>query len=288
MIYLGLSPAQKQVEIERYAETHGIARIVVLSPPALSFSVQAGDIPIQQVAYAEIIEYATYYPLMQALDSHSLLVINECLRVQNRYDLTYNCIRNYVTQTPHRLIFQTLPIVSSREDIMVLHDWERGERYLREPFSENALEGIAIQGQRLPIRIEAQTVSAPAGMHDQYAALKTELASQLRASRKTPLEVLPRKLYKVGRPARLAKSPSLPALSTFTQKGKSLGYGLAPALSTVVDLPLSFAEFNEYIARTSQHEFNVIGTDLKADQWFAGRYAAWQEELAHAYATTHL
>ena len=71
----------------------------------------------------EIIQYKFYYRLLQEIGKDTLLVVNECLRMQNRYDLTYNCLRLFLQQTPHALVFQYLPIIDTIADFMVLFDF---------------------------------------------------------------------------------------------------------------------------------------------------------------------
>ena len=58
------------------------------------------------IEWADIIEYRYYYRLLQEIGSKTLVVVNECLRTQARHDLTYNCMRLFLNQTDHRLIFQ--------------------------------------------------------------------------------------------------------------------------------------------------------------------------------------
>ena len=98
MIYLGLSSTQKLEVVEQYCLNNSIQRIVVLTPPKFSFNLNI-PIPHEHVFWGEsglgvkneLVQYKFYYRLIQEIDHSTLLVINECLRTQNRHDLTYIC-----------------------------------------------------------------------------------------------------------------------------------------------------------------------------------------------------
>jgi hypothetical protein len=69
------------------------------------------------IEYNELIECRTFYRLLQEIDQRTLVVLNECLRNQNRYDLTFNCIRHFLRQTSHHLIFQ-YAIIEQPSDLL--------------------------------------------------------------------------------------------------------------------------------------------------------------------------
>ena len=54
------------------------------------------------------------------MDKRTLLIIDEIFKVDDRKDLTCNCVRNYLKQTDHQIIFQRFPIVKNKEDFLVL------------------------------------------------------------------------------------------------------------------------------------------------------------------------
>lgn len=88
----------------------------------------------ENIKFSDTIMYKYFYRLLQEINKDSLIVLNECLKKQNRYDLTYNCIRRYMLQTDHRLIFNYFPIVKEQEDFMILYDMLQNNPFLKEPY----------------------------------------------------------------------------------------------------------------------------------------------------------
>lgn len=88
----------------------------------------------ENIKFSDTIMYKYFYRLLQEINKDSLIVLNECLKKQNRYDLTYNCIRRYMLQTDHRLIFNYFPIIKEQEDFMILYDMLQNNPFLKEPY----------------------------------------------------------------------------------------------------------------------------------------------------------
>lgn len=146
--------------------------------------------------------YVTFYRLLQEIDDHTLIVLNECLRTQNRYDLSYNCIRNYLNQTTHRLIFQQLPQIDTHEDFMILFDFDTHSRWKRERFDVNlVLDNAEIAMRPLSIRFNRIDVPTSQVTQEKYAVERERLFSKLGA--KDP-HTLPRNLHLIGGKDKLA------------------------------------------------------------------------------------
>ena len=94
MIRLGLSDDEKRACVARYRSEHGIGKVFILSPARFVFACEDSE----QIEWAQIIQYRHFYRLLQEIDRSTLVVVNECLRTQNRSDLTYNCIRHFLQQ----------------------------------------------------------------------------------------------------------------------------------------------------------------------------------------------
>jgi len=121
MIRLGYDDAAKDATITAYCAAHAIRKVFVLSPAKFRFSCST---PHEIVEWADIIEYRFYYRLLREIDQSTLIVINECLRTQNRHELAYNCIPLFLQQTGHQVVFQYLPLIESPEDFMILFDFD--------------------------------------------------------------------------------------------------------------------------------------------------------------------
>lgn len=292
MIYLGLSSTQKLEVVEQYCLNNSIQRIVVLTPPKFSVNLNI-PIPHEHVFWGEsgigvkneLVQYKFYYRLIQEIDHSTLLVINECLRTQNRHDLTYNCIRQFLQQTHHQLIFQYLPFIDGIEDFMILFDFDTRSTWKRELFSSDLVAN-------------AQTFISP--VIPQFKELKVETSAKVKAAyEKKKIELIdgigqkdphtiPRNLYlTTGRSKLPLVEPSqhyigrnnrfkLPNLVTYRDPD---GF---PDRYTVFEFCHNHIEFNDFLALSRQVHIPVITTDLKVDQWYLQRYHEWVIRLEDA------
>lgn len=281
MIHLGLRPHEKAGVIQQYVERHDIRRVVILGPEQFAFPHALAN--AESIDYPDIYTYVVFHRLMQEIDSSTLLVINECLRTRNRHDLTYNVIRQYLNLTPHQLIFQVLPIIASREDFMVLFDWDTRSRWKSVGFDAAPLGEAQVQARPVDVRFDVRVVEAPAKLHDTYARKREALFGGIGAG---DPDKIPRQLYQVGAKARLAALRlGTTYLSTRTVGSVVVPYEAAPAEDCgIFELPFRFAEFRDHLARHPQRAFDVVASDLKADAWFVQRYRDWVREVQDVFA----
>jgi hypothetical protein len=284
VIHLGLRPADKAGLIAQHARQHDLKKIVVCSPERFRFDLPDLPCPVQWVDWPEIIMYRTFYPLLQEIDQRTLVVVNECLRTQDRYDLTYNCIRHYLNQAGHVRVFQWFPCIDTMQDFMTLFDFATGSRWKRTPWDIDPPEPVALQiTERTPVIIPVP-VPTDARLRAAYDAERTKLFAGLGA--KDP-HTLPRNLYMVGAKARAAHAPPFTALL-----GRNTKTGAAPYKAdryadppyTVLDLPHNLIDLADVSALTGQTHFNVLACDLKADRWYSERATQWAQRIADGYA----
>lgn len=88
----------------------------------------------EYLKFTDLIKYKYYYRLLQEVNTRSLIVINECLKRTNRYDLTYNCIRRYLMNRPHRIVFNYLPIKEKEKDFAILNDFTLDNPFLKDKY----------------------------------------------------------------------------------------------------------------------------------------------------------
>lgn len=287
MIRLGWNDAEKCALIDRYRQEHGVRNTVILSPDLFALTSATG---VDRVEYTEIIQYRHYYRLLREIGRDSLVVVNECLRSQNRHDLTYNCIRNFLNQTRHQIIFQRLPLIDTFDDFMVLFDFDTRSRYKRQRFDSAMLDEVDLEARLLPIKFEAIDVPTPPSLHDTYRREKERLFAAL--GTRDP-HTLPRNLYLVAGRAKVSSVDQglrylgrngrfqLPNLLTY----KEAAYPDAPYV--VFELPHNFIDFADIIALSDQARFQVLVTELKADRWYFERFQQWSQRVENAYATLH-
>lgn len=297
MIYLGYATPDKQAIIAGYQAAHAINKTVVIAQEQFPLLVEGAD----QVGYADVIMYVTFYRLLQEIDANTLVVLHEVLRTQNRYDLTYNCIRNYLNQTPHVLVFQTLPLIDTQEDFMILFDFATQSRWKRRSFDAGLiLDNAQVAVQPWPVDFRRIDVPTSAATQRRYEQEREKLFAELGA--KDP-HTLPRNLYLLGGKDKLAwierRQPSLfdagsaSAPQRYVARNKRLGNGKIVTYDdaqpgevyTVLELPHRFIDFCDFLVTTGQAASDVLVADLKVDRWYFDRYTAWKERIHATYAS---
>ena len=233
--------------------------------------------------------YRTFYRLLQEINEQTLIVVNECLRTQNRYDLTYNCIRNFLNQTHHQLVFQQLPQIDTVEDFMILFDFATRSQWKREPFNADLVrQRVEVCINPLSLTFNPLSVAVSERTRQKYESEKQKLFDSL--ADKDP-HTLPRNLYLIGGTDKVRSiDPSvryvarnqrlkLPNIATYDDvNAESAPY-------TLVEFPHRFIDFSDFIKRTGQAQFNVLVADLKVDDWYLERYQSWKERIDATYAS---
>lgn len=287
-IYIGLDDTEKQQVIADYCAGNAIRRVVVIAPDRFSLIVPGAD----QVRYADVIMYVTFYRLLQEIDQHTLVVLNECLQTQNRYDLTYNCIRNFLNQTSHQLVFQYLPQIDERDDFMTLFDWDTRSRWKRRPFDPGliARESRVVVYDRAPTFIGVPVPTAEA-TRQRYAAEREKLFATLGA--RDP-HIIPRQLALIGGrdkasyidaqalPLFGAAQPCVARNDRLKRPGIVAYEAAQPGVAySIIELPHRFLDFVHFLTTTRQAACDVLVADLPVDRWYLGRYQEWSERICH-------
>lgn len=284
MICLGLDDEKKLDVVHRYAAGHGITKVVVFSPERFRLR---GDLAVahEHVEWAEIIKYRFYYRLLAEVGPETLLVINECLRTQDRHDLTYNCLRNYLNQTSHQLIFQRFPLIDTIDDFAILFDLDTRSRWKRAPFAELPLAECSLTLEPRMARLQQLDVAVGAKVRQAYQAEKRRLIEGiglkdphtiprnllLFAGRAKLGAVRPDERY-VGRNNRF-KISNLETYDDVATRGAR----------TVFELCHRFIDFADFLAVSGQSDVDVLVSDLKVDSWYFERFTEWTRRLAGAY-----
>lgn len=285
MIRLGLDDAAKDYAVNQYCAANGIRKVFILSPDRRQFPCSFQN--HEHVEYEQIIQYKYYYRLLQEIDDSVLVVVNECLRTQNRYDLTYNCIRNYLNQTKHQIVFQYLPLIDTFDDFMILLDFDTRSRWKRDKWRDALRSESDIGGDRIDVALQRVDVPTGAAMRKAYAKEKRKLIEGI--GLKDP-HTIPRNLYLMSGKAKLESVDphaeyvgrnnrfKLPTMHTY----KDDSY---PEQCTVFEYCHNFINFGDFLARSRQTTVPVLVADLKVDEWYHNRYIEWAERIRNAYAT---
>lgn len=280
MIALGQSVAAKQGLVASRAVS--ASRIFAFGPKEFWF-----DIPdAEWFDWPQIIQYRHYYRLLREIDRSTLLIVNECLRTQQRHDLTYNCLRNFLQQTERQILFQRLPIIDTFDDFMVLVDLDTRSRWRGQQWSHGMLSEIDIVVAPVPVSLNRIDVATDAKTRDAYAREKRNLIDgiglrdphtiprklHLFAGRAKVASMDPERLY-VGRNNRF----KLNNLETYSEaKG--------PQSRTVFEFCHRFLDFSDFLTRTDTTSIDALVSDLRVDSWYFDRFTQWSQRLSDAYA----
>lgn len=293
-IHLGETVEGKQRVVAEYLRTHDLRRVVVFEPDEHLLPLgpeHTGGVRVDRVPWHEATAFVHFYPLMgrgdaaAKIDERTLLVLSECMRTQDRHELTYNCLRNYLRLTPHRLIFQHLPIVAEPDDVMLLFDLDTDSRWKREPYRPELLAHARWSVRPVALDFRAITVETTAQERDRYRAEKARLFANLGAG---DPHTLPRNLLlTAGRPkarwlganGRSLRAPRLVGRNARLKLDHFDTYEAATRSPrgpyTLVEFCHAFGDMIDLATATDQHAFDVLTTDLAVDRWYLERFTAW-------------
>lgn len=285
-IILGLDARQKAAALRRYVKKHGIARVYIFHPEAFPLEYPGARL----VEYKEIIMYRTFYPLLEEIGPSSLLVFNECLRTQNRSELTYNCAHHYCNQTSHKIVFEHFPFIDGPQDFMILLDLLDKGRYKGKSFDWAFLAEQDIAAERHPLTVTALEVAVSAAEASKYLKKKDQLFADLGEG---DPDTIPRQLHLVtGGFKKKAVDPgkryvarnarfNLPNVATYKAVAAGVEY-------TVIDFPHRRLDFCDFLKITGQASVEFLTTCLGVDDYYLGEAQAWAAELEGFYAKTSL
>lgn len=119
--------------------------------------------------------YKFFYRLIEEIDNDSLLIFDECMRTQNRNELTYNCAHHYCNQTQHKIIFEYFPFIDDNSNFMILLDFVNKGKYKGKGFDWEMLKGEDIQIKNNILHLEVESIDISEKQKDSYRAEKEKL-----------------------------------------------------------------------------------------------------------------
>ena len=282
MIRLGFPDSAKTDIISDYIVREHITNVVVLSPSRFSLNLNC-EVPFEQINWDEIIMYRTFYRLLQEISPTTLLVINECLRTSNRANLTYNCIRNYLTRTRHQIIFNWLPALESPEDFMILIDFDSRSRWRRSQL-EHVGETLHIElSEVAPVVIPIKIETSPK-IRAQYAKQKRSLIEGIGS--KDP-HTIPRQLHLLAGKHKAEVANANGGLwvgrNTRLRVDNFATYADAEKPRQVLEFCHSYRDWSDYLTASGATTIPALVSDLKVDSWYLERFQLWSGMQRNAY-----
>jgi len=284
MIRLGLNDQEKQAVINDYLQHNEIKKIFVfyLAKFPLSFET---NIAIEHIEYADIIMYKFFYRLLEEIDNKTLLVFNECMRTQNRSDLTYNCAHHYCNQTNHKIVFEYFPFIEGPADFMILLDFINKGKYKGKSFDYQFLRDEDVKAKPIYFNLKTIDIAITERDRQKYELKKEQLFANLGNS---DPDIIPRQLHIwAGNLKRQAISPAkqyvarndrfkLPNVTTYKN--------VEPGEYTIIDFPHRRIDFNDFLKVTGITNIRFINSGLKVDLYYINELKAWIERLGEFYA----
>jgi len=285
MIRIGLGERQKQRVVKEYLKQHDIKKIFCFYFKKFPLKLNV-DCEVEYIERADIEMYKYFYRLLEEIDNSSLIIINECMRTQNRSELIYNCAHHYLNQTPHKIIFEHFPIIENKDDFMILLDFENKGKYKGKGFDYNYLkdEDIKIRPHKLKLDI----INVPVTDKDlvRYEAKKEQLfanlgnkdpdtiprALQLFAGDIKKRHIEPDKMY-VARNKRF-KTDNVLSYQEISGRGDYI----------IIDTHYRRLDFNDFLKTTGITKIQYLCTPLSIDSVITNEFVEWKARLDAIYA----
>lgn len=289
MIRIGLSEREKQREVDKYLQEHEVKMIYCFyfKKFPIKFNV---PVDIEYIEYADIEMYKYFYRLLEEINENSLIVINECMRTQNRSELIYNCAHHYLNQTPHRIIFEFFPIIEDKNDFMILLDFENKGKYKGKSFDYVFLQNEDIKIKPFKVKLEPILIEISSKDQERYEKKKEQLFANL--GEKDP-ETVPRNLQLLaGDLKKKAINPEemyvarnkrfkLDNVVTYDEIDKQGNY-------IVIDTHWRRINFNDFLKTTSMNKIKYLSTILSIDNVIISEFSKWKARMDAIYAQASL
>lgn len=284
MFYIG--NWDKQKIIAHYIKNNDVRKVLVIHSERLKQEYDI-DVPHEYIEYHQTIMYKHYYRLLQWVDKFTLIITDNILMTQQRYQLEYNCINNFINQTPHRLVFNYFPFIEDKDDFMILLDFYNKNLYKGEPFRWDYLRDVNLFIK--PVHLTFNFIDTPISDKDKatYEAKKEKMFDEI--GLRDP-DTIPRNLAILAGDFRKANVDPGKKYTCRNARCKSLQTATYKQneLNTVFDFPIKRTEFIELLSLTKQTEIDVVTSELTVDQYYKNDYLAWRDRLEEFYDTAAL
>ena len=290
MIRIGLNQKEKQSVLDKYLTQHGDIKKIYCFYFKQFPAKYKTDREIEYVEYADIEMYKFFYRLLEEIDNNSLIIIDECMRTQNRSELIYNCAHHYLNQTGHRIIFEFFPIIDTKDDMMILFDFKNKGKYKGKSFEYSFLQSEDVKIKPFKISLKTVNVETSDKDRERYEKKKEQLFDNL--GQKDP-DTIPRNLQlfagDLKRPAiepdkfyvARNKRFKLDNVLTYSDINKQGNY-------IVLDMHYRRLNVNDFLKVSRCGRLNYIATTLPVDNAIINEFMEWKARLDAIYAQANL
>lgn len=289
MIRIGLNHREKQKEVNAYLTEHNIKKIFCFYFKKFPVKYKV-DCEIEYIEYADIEMYKFFYRLLEEIDDASLIIMDGCMRTQNRSELIYNCAHHYLNQTSHRIIFEHFPIIEDKNDFMILLDFENKGKYKGKSFDYIYLQQEDIKIKPHKVKLQTINVEITNKDRERYEKKKEKLFDnlgdkdpdtiprnlQLFAGNLKKKAIEPDKLY-VARNKRF-NFENVKSYNDITDRGDYI----------VIDTHYRRLNMNDFLKTTGMTRIRYLNTMLSIDDYIVTEFTKWKARLDAIYAKASL
>lgn len=286
MFYIG--DWDKQKVVSHYIANNDVRKVLVIYNPRLfmQFDIPQ-NIPHEYIEYGQTIMYKNYYRLLQWIDKKTLIISNELLITENRYQLEYNCINAFLNQTPQRLVFSYLPFINFKKDFMILLDQYNSALYKGEQFEYEFVKQVKTFFK--PVHLTAEFIDIEVSDKDAEKYEKDKEKRFAEIGMKDP-DTIPRNLSLLAGNIRAAYADPNDTYTCRNARFKKLKHTTykEDELNTILDFPVKRQELIALLTVTKKTHIKALTSRLSIDRWHKWDLLKWIEELEDFYAKATL
>lgn len=289
MIRIGLTHSDKQHFINEYLKNNGIKKVYCFYFKKFKYEYEV-PCEIEYIEYADIEMYKFFYRLLEEINDNSLIIMDECMRTQNRNELIYNCAKHYLNQTGHRIIFEYLPFIEDADDFMILMDLNKPGKYKGRRFDYSFLKDEDIKAKPIHFELDVVNIGHTDNELEKYNKKRDNLFDNL--GMKDP-ETVPRALQLL---AGDYKKKAIENGCIYMARNKRFKlknvYTYDEAESDIQYIILDFhyrrLNMNDYLKKTGIRRIDYISTGLSIDNILITKFNEWIDRLEDFYAKADL
>ncbi|PRR85511.1 hypothetical protein [Clostridium luticellarii] len=289
IIRIGLSKIQKRKLVVDYVKENNIKKVFCFYFKSFKPSYNV-SCEIEYIEYADIEMYKYFYRLLEEIDDTSLIVMDGCLRTQNRSELIYNCAHHYLNQTEHHIIFELFPIIDTKEDFMILLDFDHPNKYKGRSFDYIYLQQEDVKIRPYKVKMNVINVPITDKEKQKYEKKKEYLFDNL--GNKEP-DTIPRNLQLlVGnfKKKAIEQDKAYVARNKRFKLNNVLSYKDINSKSNyiVIDTHYRRLNMNDFIKVSGMHTIKYLATLLPIDDYIITEFSKWKARLESIYAQASL
>lgn len=232
--------------------------------------------------FMELIEYEVFYPMIQKLDTKTLIIVDECLKVRGKEELSFNCISNFVLKAGGIVSFNIVPFIETENDLMLLIMYEnikyknsKNNKYSKDvlydmrnniKFSKNAKYNYT------SIDVETTNDEIQA-----YTEERNKLFSEL--GQKHPDTVYNNLVLFAGKIKReKLLSVNMTTRNVYPRFMNTHDYN-DNQLYPIVEVPLKRVILCNLMSKINVTDLTMYKTELKVDVWTNKNYSEWFKSI---------